>query len=113
MENKLKFFDETFKVLLTMTVCAWIIYVMFLLFADDNKGCVSGPPTFVLTGLALAAGILTAPPLIYGLVRLVFSTKEPKSAITWMAGWMIAGGIAIFVTGAILLALALSQYGCR
>lgn len=113
MENREKFFDETFKILLSVTVSVWVIYVAFLLFAGDSKVCTTTPPDPILNVMAIAAGVLTAPPLVYGLVRLLFWPKSPRSGSVWLAAWVICCGVGIFVGGAVLLAFALLQYGCR
>lgn len=111
--DKEKFFDDTFKMLLAVAVGVWIVYVVFLLFAGEGKACEAGSSELMLSALALSAGILTAPPLVYGLVRLLFWPNGPKGSSTWVAAWFVSLGVAVFVAGAILFALAISQYGCR
>lgn len=111
--DKEKFFDDTFKMLLALTAGVWIVYVVFLLFAGDGKVCEAASSELILNVLALSAGILTAPPLVYGLVRLLFWPEGPKGQTIWIAAWFVSCGVAVFVTASILFSLAISQYGCR
>lgn len=113
MNNKEKIFDDTFKILLSLTVTTWVIYGVFLLFAGENRSCQPGPPEMILSALAIATGVLAAPPLVYGFVRLLFWPKSPKNTATWIAAWVIGVGMSVFIAAAILFALAVSQYGCR
>lgn len=113
MDNKIKFFDETFKVLLSMTVCAWALYVVFVFFVGDSEGCVSGTPGWLITILAWTVGILSAPPLIYGLARLLFWPNGPKDKSVWASGWIVSAGVGIFIAAVILFAIGLSQFGCQ
>ena len=109
----INFFNETFKILLVMTVCAWLLYIAFVVFVGDTEDCALGAPGWLFNVLPVTTGVLTAPPLIYGLVRLLYWPKSEEGESVWLAGWLVGSGIVVFVVAAILLALALSQYGCR
>ena len=113
MDNKQKLIDDTFKLLLIFTASAWAIYIAFLLLVGQNESCSVDPPGRFITFFALLAGLLTAPPLLYGLGRFLFWPTGQKSRYTWIGGWILAFGAGIFIVLASLFALALSQYGCQ
>lgn len=110
--DKTKFFNQTFKMLLSLTVCLWAIYFLLVAFVSESQGCTVGADWLVTTG-AWAAGISSAPPLIYGLARFIFWPKGPRGGAAVLGGWVLSFGAGIFVTCAILFALAISNYGCR
>lgn len=112
MDNKIQFFDQTFRLLVVLAGCAWAIYAMLLIFAGDSNGCAADVST-LFTVSALAAGIFTAPPIIYGLARLLFWPNGPKTNMLGVAGWVLSVGAGIFITVVILFSLAISQYGCQ
>lgn len=109
--NKLKFFDEVFKLLLALVACAWGIYVLLALFASDVDGCAVGS-TWLLSGSAIAAGILSVLPIIYGLIRLLFWPNSSSGVKTTATGWILSCVVAIFTSLVILLVLMISRYGC-
>ncbi len=114
MDSKEKFFDDTFKMLLALTAGIWVVYAVFLLFAGDGKICQASPPSeAILNGLALSAGLLTAPPLVYGLARFLSWPGGPKNKAGLAGAWLVGFGMAVFVAAATMFALAISQYGCR
>ena len=93
-----------------MTICAWVIYLMLIVFAGNSEGCTVSNIAWLFSAFAWIAGILSAPPLIYGLARLVFWPNGEKNKL--LSVGIVAGGAAIFVTAATLVAMAVSQYGC-
>jgi hypothetical protein len=113
MDNKIKFFDQTFKVLVILAACTWAIYLMLLLFAGDSATCKLGAPSQIFTIAAWTVGILTGPPVAYGLVRVLFWPGGPKNRAVYVAGWMVGVGAALFIAATVLFALAISQYGCH
>ena len=111
MDSKIKFFDEVFKMLVSLAVCAWVIYGMLVIFVSDGDSCgaeVSG----LFRVCALAAGILTAPPIVYGLIRLVFWPEGPKSRAVKVASVVLSCGAGLFVAIVILFAAAVAR-GCQ
>jgi len=110
--NKTKFFDETFKVLLAVTVSTWLVYVAFIVFVGESESCAVGAPGWLFTTMAVTTGVMSAPPLVYGLVRLLMWPGGPKSGVK-AGAWFVGTGVVLFVVAATLLALAISQYGCR
>lgn len=112
MNNKLKFFNEAFKILLAIATTTWAIYLALIFLVEDREGCAAGISGQLFTVLALIAGGLSALPLLYGLLRLLFWPNGQKSRTVLSGGWVMACGIAVFITAIILFALALSQYGC-
>ena len=113
MDNKQKFFNQTFKVLVVLTITIWAIYVMLLLFAGTKEGCTSGAADRILTQFAWVAGICSAPPIAYGLVRLLQSPTGGGGKSTKLSGWIISCGAAIFVAAVILFAIIIAEYGCQ
>lgn len=110
--NKEKFFDETFKVLLALTLTTWALYAAFIVFVGDSQNCSAGAPSWLFSSLAVISGLLTAPPLAYGLFRLLQWPGGPKKGVK-AGGWFVSIGIVIFVFAATMLALAISHYGCK
>ena len=114
MENKIRFFDETFKALLAVMVSAWVLYVILIFFIGDNDNCVPpGFPTGVFVGGAYVVAIASVLPIVYGLVRVLFWPNGPKSRSTYIAGWVMSGLASLFVGAVILFAFLLSQFGCQ
>jgi hypothetical protein len=114
MDSKIKFFDETFKVLFVFNVCTWLIYFAFILFVGGGESCEATSSSWFLTTLAWLAGTLTAPPLIYGVARLLFwPGGGPKHSLDFVAIWILIVGSGIFIAASILFALAVAQYGCQ
>ncbi|HTH71835.1 MAG TPA: hypothetical protein VL737_00545 [Candidatus Pristimantibacillus sp.] len=113
MESRLKFFNETFKVLLAIMVCGWLMYLALIFLVSDNNRCMADTPDLLFTISAWTVGILSAPPLVYGMARLFFAPNSGKSQLSQAAGWIVSIGAGIFVAGLILFALAISQYGCQ
>lgn len=109
----IKFFNETFKILLAMTVCTWLLYGAFIAFVGDTTDCALGAPDWLFNVLAVTTGVMTAPPLVYGLARTLFSRHKDDHESVWAAGWIVGIGMVIFVVAAVMVALAISQYGCR
>lgn len=109
--DKTKFFNQTFKMLLSLSVCLWALYFLLVAYIAESQGCTPGADWLVTTG-AWAAGISSAPPLMYGLARFIFWPNGPKGMAVLLGGWMLSFGAAVFVTVAIVFALAISNYGC-
>jgi hypothetical protein len=112
MKDKVRFFNEAFKVLGATAASMWVLYFSFLLFVGDSAGCAVGSSGQLFGALALVAGLLSAIPLIQGLLRLLFWPTGQKVKGVWTGGWIVGCGIAIFVIALILFAIAASQYGC-
>lgn len=110
--DKTKFFNQTFKMLLSLTVCLWAIYFLLVATVSESRGCTPGADWLITTS-AWVAGISCAPPFIYGLFRFIFWPKGPKGGFITLGGWLLSFGAGVFVTCAILLALAISNYGCQ
>ena len=108
--DKTKFFDQTFKMLLALMASAWVIYFLLLIFASDAKDCMAGTGRLFTTS-AWLAGVSSAPPLVYGLFRFIAWPNGPKTS-AGKVGILVIGA-SIFVTLAILFALAISKYGCQ
>lgn len=113
MYNKLKFFDETFKVLLAVAASMWAVYGMTIFFSEGEESCAYDISSPFFTALAVAAGIMTALPLFYGLARLLLWPDGSKSRANWLGGWVISTGLAVFITAVIIFAVVVSQFGCR
>ena len=114
MNDTSTFINDTFMVLLTITASTWIIYLLFIGFTGDGPGCAASTVAKSFYDIiSWAAGILTAPPLVYGLLRLLFWPTGTKNVGVWAAGAVAAGGIAFFVVAVVLFAQAIAQYGCR
>ncbi len=109
--SNLKLFNQTFKVLVVITVCIWAIYIMVLLFAGTKGACASGAATRLVNQFAWLAGIFSAPPIAYGLTRLLLWPNGTLKANKG-SGWLIGSGAAVFVGALTLFALLISQYGC-
>lgn len=109
----IKLFNETFLILLGMTICVWLLYIAFIVFVGDTANCAMGAPSWLFKAFAITAGLMTAPPLVYGLARTLFARHKDDHESEWAAGWMVGFGMVIFVGAAVLVALAISQYGCR
>jgi hypothetical protein len=110
--DKIKFFDEVCKLLLALAACAWIIHVMLVLFVG-NEGCMAVDSTMLFRISSFAAGIMTAPPIVYSLVRLLFWPGGPKNTSVHVMGWVLSGGVGLFIATAIIFALTISQFGCQ
>lgn len=108
--DKTKLFSQTFKMLLGVMASVWVIYMMLIVFASDASECMAGTSRLVVVS-AWLAGILSAPPLIYGLIKLLFYPNSAKTGK--LSGWVLSIGAAIFISLVILLALAIAEYGCR
>ncbi len=113
MDNKQKFFNQTFKVLLALTISIWAIYVMLLLFAGTKEACMSGAANRILSQFAWVAGVFSAPPIAYGLVRLLQAPTGSGGKSSKLSGWIIGCGAAIFVGAVISFAVIISAYGCH
>jgi hypothetical protein len=111
--EKLKFFDQTFRMLLYLVICLWGLFILLVVFVGESQRCADSA-SWLVSSAAWLAGVSSAPPLIYGLVRFLFWPNSPKKG-----GWIKVGGLilcigaGLFVTGVILLAQAISHYGCR
>ena len=113
MNNKLSFFDDTFRILFTLTISVWALYVALVIFATEGQSCMPGTSNGVLGVCALVTGVLSAPPLLYGLVRLLAWPDGPRIKNLWLIGLIIGAGVIVFVALATFLAMAIAQYGCR
>ena len=111
MDNKVKFFDEVFKLLLALTACAWLIYIALVIFAGDTTGCIHAG--WLFTASAWTAGIFSAPPIVYGLGRLLFWPGGSKGTKVKVMGWGLSVGAGIFISLVIIFALVVSQFGCQ
>ncbi len=109
----IKLFNETFKILLAITVTTWLLYIAFIVFVGDTEDCALGAPGWLFNLFAVTAGVMSAPPLVYGLARTLFSRHKDDHESAWAAGWIVGAGMVIFVIAAVTVALAISQYGCR
>jgi hypothetical protein len=109
----LKFFDETFKILLAIAVSIWAIFAALILFVDDRQGCVSGAAGGLFTVMAIIAGVMSAPPLLYGLARLLWWPNGAEGKGVWAAGTVILSGVGFFVAAAVAFAITVSHFGCR
>jgi hypothetical protein len=85
---------------------------MLVLFVGD-EGCMAIDSTLLFRISSVAAGIMTAPPIVYALVRLLFWPGGPKNTSVYVMGWILRGGVGLFIAVAIIFALAISQFGCQ
>jgi hypothetical protein len=108
--QKFKFFDQAFKMLLSVTFSTWAIFIfMLVLFSSRAGECTEGT-MWLFTVSAWTAGILSAPPLLYGLARILFWDNGTKNGKT--SGIVLVVGTLLFVSVVTLFALAVSRYGC-
>jgi len=113
MENKIKLASGTFRILGILMIGAWVVFVVSLVLLGDSPDCTEGTHDAFFTTLAFVVGGLTAPPLVYGFVRLLFWPKGTKTKLGMVAGWVVGGAIGIFVAAVVAFAVSISQFGCQ
>jgi|GEM_PF-4037237 len=110
-ESKLRFFDQTFKVLVSLSGCVWIMYFVLIFLVGDEATCSADNPRQLFVMAAWTVGVISALPMVYGLGRLLFGPGGPRR--NGLTGSIIISGAGVFVAGVILFALAIAEYGCQ